>query len=188
MKRFLIALMAMVAVISVKAATVTGALLNMTDKEITYWSVDANNNPVQLSAHIYWKKKGTFSNPDIKFVMVNCHATITHDDGCPTGKTPQMEAIKYMVSEDCLLVCPDYLGFGNTKDKTHPYMCGTLTGRNVLDAYKAAVKYVKEQGKKIVSNYYTINVGYSQGGATALAFQRYLETEATDAEIGRAHV
>lgn len=182
MKRFLIALMAMVAVISVKAATVTGGLTNMADKKITYWSVDVNNRPIELSCRIYYK-----DNADIEFVMINCHATITHNDGCPTGKTPQMEAIKYMISEKCLLICPDYVGFGNSKDKTHPYMCSTLTGRNVLDAYKAAIKYVKEQKKswsssymKISPNYYTINVGYSQGGATALAFQRYLETEATE--------
>lgn len=177
MKRFLFAIMAIVAVISVKAATVTGALTGVQDPVITYQSVDVNNNPITLSAKLYYK------NEDINFVMMNCHATITHNDGCPTGDSPQMEAVKYMVSEGCLLICPDYIGFGQTRGVTHPYMCSTLTGRNVLDAYKAAIKYFKDKsGKKIKSSYYTINVGYSQGGATALAFQRYLETEASDAD------
>lgn len=183
MKRFLIALMAMVAVISVKAATVI-ASLGDPSATITYQSVDVDNNPITLSAKLYWTSKKT-----VNFVMINCHATITHNDGCPTGETPQMEAVKFMTTEDCLLVCPDYIGFSGedgseeSKSKVHPYMCSTLTGRNVLDAYKAAIKYVKEKENLTISDkYYTINVGYSQGGATALGFQRYLETEATDAD------
>lgn len=177
MKRFLFAIMAIIAVISAKGATVTGALTGQKAVNITYQSIDVDNNPITLSAKVYWK-----TGSAIKFAMINCHATITHNDGCPTGNTPQMEAIKYMTSENCLLICPDYIGFGHTKDKTHPYMCATITGRNVLDAYKAAIEYVKGQGMQIAQNYYTVNVGYSQGGATALAFQRYLETEATDAD------
>lgn len=176
MKKFLLALLAIVTCIGAKGADVTGALTNVASPTITYQSVDANNNSITLSAKLYYK-----NNKNVDFVMINCHATITHNDGCPTGDAPQMEAVKYMVSENCLLICPDYIGFGNTKNTTHPYMCSTLTARNILDCYKAAIKYVKETGKRTINtNYYTINVGYSQGGATALAFQRYLETEATD--------
>lgn len=172
MKRLLFAIIALMAVVNVKGATVTGALTNMVDTTITYQSVDAQNNPKALSAKLYYK-----TNQDVSFVMINCHPTITHNDGCPTGGSPQMEAVKYMVSEGALVVCPDYIGFGEAKGIVHPYMCATLTGRNVLDAYKAAIEYVKTTGGRTISpNYYTINVGYSQGGATALAFQRYLET------------
>lgn len=164
--------------LGMKAADVTGALTSQADKKITYQSVDANNNPIKLSARLYYK-----SNKDVDFVVLNCHPTITHNDGCPTGKSPQMEAIKYMISENALVICPDYIGFGETKNTVHPYMCATLTARNVLDCYKAAIEYVKTTGnRKINDNYYTINIGYSQGGATALAFQRYLETKATPEE------
>lgn len=178
MKRFLFAIIALMAVVNVKGADVTGALTNVADPVITYWSVDAHNNPIKLSAKLYYK-----NNKNVEFVMINCHPTITHNAGCPSGTEPQMDVVKYMISEGALVVCPDYIGFGETSSTVHPYMCATLTGRNVLDAYKAAIEYVKTTGgRKINSNYYTINVGYSQGGATALAFQRYLETQATDAD------
>lgn len=170
----LLLLLSLVVTGNLRAADVTGALVNVADSTITYKSVDANNQEITLSAKLYYKTDQTVS-----FVLLNCHPTITHNNGCPTGDAPQMEAIKYMVSEGALVVCPDYLGFGETSDSIHPYMCSTLTARNVLDAYKAAIKYVKGQGRAISSDYYTINIGYSQGGATALAFQRYLETEAT---------
>lgn len=169
------------AVVGAKAADVTGGLTSVADPTITYQSVDAFNRPIKLSAKIYYK-----TNKNVDFIVLNQHPTITHAEGAPSGKDPQMEAIKYMVSENALVICPDYVGFGETNySKTggkvlHPYMCATLTARNVLDCYKAAVKYVKETGKRSISaNYYTINIGYSQGGANALAFQRYLETEAT---------
>lgn len=164
--------------LGMKAADVTGALTNVADPTITYKSVDANNNEIELSARLYYK-----DNKNVDFVVLNCHPTITHNDGCPTGSKPQMEAIKYMISENALVICPDYIGFGKTKGTVHPYMCATLTARNVLDCYKAAIEYVKTTGKRNINdNYYTINIGYSQGGATALAFQRYLETKATSEE------
>lgn len=176
MKKIIFALLAIFACMSAKAADVTGALTNVADPTITYQSVDAFNREITLSARLYYK-----DNKNVEFVMLNCHPTITHNSGAPTGSAPQMEVVKYMVSESCLLICPDYIGFGETSSTTHPYMCATLTARNLLDCYKAAIKYVKETGGRTINeDYYTINVGYSQGGATALAFQRYLETEATD--------
>lgn len=168
----------LVASATVKAADVTGALTNVADPKITYQSVDANNNPITLSARLYYK-----DNKEVAFIVLNNHPTITHNAGCPTGSAPQMEAIKYMISENALVICPDYIGFGETKGTVHPYMCATLTARNVLDCYKAAINYVKTTGGRTISkDYYTINIGYSQGGAVALAFQRYLETKATEAD------
>lgn len=175
MKKIIFALLAFFACMSAKAATVLDGL-SMENPVITYTSVDAQNKPITLSTRLFYKSK----TEAISFVMVNCHPTITHNDGCPSSDNAQLDVVKYMVTEKALVVCPDYLGFGKTSDKTHPYMCSTLTARNVLDAYKAAIKYVKEQGCTISQDYYTISVGYSQGGATALAFSRYVETEATE--------
>lgn len=173
----LLALLALVVSVSMWGADVTGALTGVVESKITYQSVDVSNNAITLSAKIYYKSQA------IKFVVLNCHPTITHNAGCPTGTAPQMEAIKYMVSEDALVVCPDYLGFGDTRGSVHPYMCSTLTARNVLDACKAAIAHVTTTGARTMSpTYYTINVGYSQGGATALAFHKYMETEATEAD------
>ncbi len=175
MKKFLLALLAIVTCIGAKGADVTGALTNVADEVITYKSVDANNNSITLSARLFYK-----TDKPLEFVMINCHPTITHDDGRPTSDNAQLGVVKYMASEYALVVCPDYIGFGETSGTIHPYMCSTLTARNVLDCYKAAIEYVKTNNRSISKDYYTINVGYSQGGATALAFQRYLETEATD--------
>lgn len=189
-KSLLIALCFALAAIGAQAAA-PGTGSGLVAKSITYSSVDANNRPIQLSVKLYYKE-----NEDAKFIVLNNHPTITHNDGSPTGSAPQLDAIKFMYDENALVICPDYAGFGESSQKVlHPYMCSTLTARNILDAFKASVKWYKEQTYKKWSglsqktyrykfdaNYYTINVGYSQGGTNTLAFQRYLETEATDAD------
>ena len=88
-------------------------------------------------------------------------------------------------TDKCLVVAPDYLGYGSSVSTTHPYMCTTLTARNVVDGILAAMEYIVTQknnlGKsyRFASDYYTWNVGYSQGGAATLAVHKYLETEAS---------
>jgi len=175
-KLFIILTLCMLAT-GMKAADVSSSS-GMSNYTLKYQSVDAQNKKITLSAKLYY-----MPNKTIDFVAFNQHATITNDSGSPTGSSPQLEAIKYMVSENALVICADYIGFGETKSIIHPYMCSTLTARNLLDCYKAAVQYVKNTlGLQFKSNYYTINLGYSQGGATALAFQKYLETQGTAEE------
>lgn len=187
LKSLLLILCFALAAIGAKAATISGSLYQK-DFKITYQSVDAFNNSITLSARLYvpYKVVGFWLNPkpeEIKLVVMNCHPTISHSNGAPTGDDPQLEAIKYMTSENALVICPDYIGFGESKNVLHPYMCTTLTARNIMDCYKAAITYTKNTLKaSFNNNYYTINIGYSQGGTNALAFHKYLETEATQAE------
>jgi hypothetical protein len=119
-------------------------------------------------------------NKVIKYIFLNNHPTITDDASSPSGGESSLEQVSYMTSEDALVVCPDYLGFGVTKDIHHPYMCQFLTARNVVDCLKAAIADAKTR-TTFQEGYYTINCGYSQGGGVALAVQRFLETEADEA-------
>ena len=162
----------------------------VTVEKLEYWSVDAFNNPILLSEEVYYNKY--YSN--FKSVLVSNHPTTTQDAIVPTGSDPQIGEVLVMCDgEDrCLVVAPDYLGYGTSKATTHPYMCTTLTARNVVDGVLAAMEYVKTKkttrsvfnGYKsenyyFDSDYYTWNVGYSQGGAATLAVHKYLETEAS---------
>ncbi len=184
MKKLLLLITAIMATVSIQAATLLASLGHVQETTINYQSVDQDNKPVTLSAKLYYYKYTEWLKTKYKadFVVLNCHPTISHNEGCPTGSDPQLEAVKYMTTEKALVICPDYLGFGASKDKVHPYMCNDLTARNVLDCYKAAIEYAKSHGVALAKDYYTINIGYSQGGSTALAFQKYLETKATDAD------
>ena len=165
------------------AATITGA--KYTEVRLTYQSVDAGNRPVTLSAMLYYPMNANLlgsvtTHKTIKYIFLNNHPTITDDASSPTGGESSLAQVSYMTSEDALVVCPDYLGFGETKTSIHPYLCQLLTARNVVDCVKAAIADAKTR-TSFDENYYTINCGYSQGGGVAMAVHRYLETEADEA-------
>lgn len=151
--------------------------------KLEYWSVDAFNKPIKLSEQLYYNN----TYKDIKSIFVSNHPTTTKNSIVPTGSDPQIEEVLVMCdgTDKCLVVAPDYLGYGSSVSTTHPYMCTTLTARNVVDGILAAMEYIVTQknnlGKsyRFASDYYTWNVGYSQGGAATLAVHKYLETEAS---------
>lgn len=161
-------------------------------KKVTlkYQSVDCNNNPITLSACLGLPPKPLIgSTKTIKFIVLHNHPTTASNSEVPTGSDPQdqIEALHdnglmndIAGDEGALIVSPDYLGYGETKDRIHPYFASMHTARNCVDAVLAAIDYAKAQGYKIDSNYYTLNAGYSQGGTVTLAVQRYLETIASE--------
>lgn len=157
-------------------------------KKVTlkYQSVDCNNNPVTLSACLGLPPS---KNTTVKFIVLHNHPTTASNSEVPTGSDPQ-DQIDVIHSnglmndiagnDGALIVSPDYLGYGETKDHIHPYFASMHTARNCVDAVLAAIDYAKAQGYNIDSNYYTLNAGYSQGGTVTLAVQRYLETIASE--------
>lgn len=189
-KLLLVLVTMMMGSVEMKAADplfLTSALDFTRSVKLTYQSVDANNNPVTLSEMLYFNKY----YPNFKSILVSNHPTTTQDALVPTGSEPQIPEVKVMCdgSDRCLVIAPDYLGYGESKDVTHPYMCSMLTARNVVDGIVAAIDYIQTQyyephsvnnntsGRYVFNDdYYTLNVGYSQGGAATLAVHKYLET------------
>lgn len=154
---------------------------------LNYQSVDCDNNPVTLSASLGLPKD---KKTQIKFIVLHNHPTAGDDAQVPTG-SDAFDAINVPlvashpnglindVAEDgALVVSPDYLGYGITRNLTHPYFAALHTARTCVDAELAAIEYAKSQGYTFAKDYYTLNAGYSQGGTVTLAVQRYLETMA----------
>lgn len=156
---------------------------NYATVNLTYESVDTHNNPITLTAVLYYPTSSGTSVNNIKscnYIFLNNHATITDNASSPSGGQSAMGQLYWMTTDNALVVNPDYLGFGGTRNEKHPYMAMTLTARNVVDCMKAAIADA-QQRNKLAANYYTINCGYSQGGGVTMAVARYLETEADKA-------
>lgn len=161
---------------------------------ITYQSVDGNKNPINLSAKLYFPKQGEdefgYTNKSITSVLLSCHPTVTANAEVPTGATPVDGDISRMIyHKNTLVICPDYCGYGASTYAQHPYLIHDITARNCIDALEATLKKVKAGGFMgdkttyyLANSYYTDIVGYSQGGATALACAKYLESEACSQE------
>ena len=72
-----------------------------------------------------------------------------------------------------ITVAADYYGFGETSGALQYYCEGDYNARASLEALKAAKKLLKDLGYTWED--YLLNVGYSQGGQTAIAVQKLVD-------------
>lgn len=141
-----------------------------------YESTDVDGNPITLSGKVLLPADGK-----IKRCILVSHFTIGSNIEAPSNSFP-LEGV--LVKLGYALIVPDYIGYGVTVDKVHPYLVMELTARNVLDMYKAVVPFLKEAGCQ--PQYEDIYLmGYSQGGATTMAVQHLIEHHDEDVKIRR---
>ena len=141
-----------------------------------YESIDVDGNPITLSGKVLLPADGK-----IKRCILVSHFTIGSNIEAPSNSFP-LEGV--LVKLGYALIVPDYIGYGVTVDKVHPYLVMDLTARNVLDMYKAVVPFLKEAGCQ--PQYEDIYLmGYSQGGATTMAVQHLIEHHDEDVKIRR---
>lgn len=133
-----------------------------------YESVDQNGNPVTLSGKIYFPKQGL-----PKRFVIQTHYSILANKECPS-ECDMPDAV--LRDKGYALVMPDYLGYGITKDRRHPYLHYRLTARNTVDLYLAAAAFL-DKLNRTPENDSLVIVGYSQGGQTSIATLMLLETE-----------
>lgn len=125
---------------------------------------------IELSGLVAWP-----AGVVIKEVVIGNHWTIASNKECPSNALSYDMALA--VTQGALVVNADYLGYGLTKDMVHPYLCAGETARHSVDCFRAALKYVESKGVKLTDDFATYNIGYSQGGAVALAVQKYIESD-----------
>ena len=142
----------------------------------------------------------------IESVHIYNHITLTADRESPTtslteGDTQGLNMLKMICMEDygaraginvpyvghCIVIAPDYEGYGLTKDRVHPYMVQELMGRQVTDAaiyglalYRKELTVAGNRLLPMASDWRSFAIGYSQGGATSLATHRYIEENGLD--------
>ena len=147
-----------------------------TSYKFYYMSKDLDGNDIKLSGRVAWGTYWLFDtyNADPDNIYLLEHYTITDNAECPSenGKTDMV-----MVTGDNLLVMPDYIGYGETKDKLHPYLNHDIAVRNSIDALEAAVAVWKKYGSgEMEDDWRMYVIGASQGASNALAVHKYLDT------------
>ena len=140
----------------------------------TYKSIDQNGKEVRLSGRIILPADGKVSR-----IMVVSHYTIGSNSEAPSSEVP-LEAL--YATRGLAVIEPDYIGYGVTADRVHPYLCAKLTARNVVDMYFAALPFLKKIGCS--PGYDDIFLlGYSQGGATTMSVAHEFEWNHPDVNI-----
>ena len=131
-----------------------------------YKSIDVDGQPTILSGKVILPAKG----PIKRYILVS-HYTIASNKEAPSNIF-SLEGL--LVKLGYALIIPDYIGYGVTADKVHPYLVMELTATNVLDMYYAVVPFLEKAGCAPEHDDIYL-MGYSQGGATTMAVQHAIE-------------
>lgn len=136
-----------------------------------YLSEDTKQNPIMLSGKVILPADLKFK----RYILVS-HYTIAANEEAPS-QTFSLEAL--LVSLGYALIIPDYLGYGITADKIHPYLVMENTANNVLDMYFQVLPFMEAAG--LAPEHDDIYLmGYSQGGAVTMGVQHMIETRYAD--------
>lgn len=169
-----------------------------------YPSINAEGEPIMLSSF------ACMPDEDCSYVngvIIGCHVTITSNTQCPsqynTSGSSLSDVGQMMMHASSgtvhasesdrayynLVILPDYEGYGITRNLPHPYLYQELTARQVVDAvrYGIALYNTDSQVNSIRhpfrNDWRSICEGYSQGGAVALATQRFIEQNGLTDEL-----
>jgi dienelactone hydrolase len=85
--------------------------------------------------------------------------------------------IEYIASSGYVVIIPDYLGFGASKNMAHPYLHKESTVRTVMDMLRSVAEFDEEVAKDITITTDCYIMGYSQGGWATMALLYALEND-----------
>jgi pimeloyl-ACP methyl ester carboxylesterase len=132
---------------------------------------DIDNSPLKQSGKLIIPAEGKIKN----LILVS-HYTIGANFESPSETFP-LEAL--LAAKGYAMVIADYIGFGITSNRVHPYMHTESTARSVVDMALAVKPYLEHIGRAPESEE-VILFGYSQGGSTTLAVMDLLQDEYAD--------
>lgn len=161
-----------------------------------YESIDKDGEPVTLSSALLARPADKdYPDERISTVIVTCHITVTANRECPTmfpdyPAVNEAFAMKAFTAQSAtlgrtLVIMPDYEGYGSSVARTHPYLAANLSGRQVADAVVEGLRLYRTTPGTIplADDWKCMTLGYSQGGAVALATHRYLEQSGLDRDL-----
>ena len=147
---------------------------------LRYTTQDVSGNNIECSEVLVWPHNT--DGPSLaRNVVIGCHITITGDDQRPSNLTNPgvssdanlMATFASPLSQNALVILPDYEGYGVTRSRHHPYCNREVTSRQVVDGTKAGIAWFEKEGHKLAEGWKSVAVGYSQGGAVAAGVYRY---------------
>ena len=145
-----------------------GAAEKIQERVILYPSTDQNGNTLTLSGKLTVPKA-----KKAKGIILLTHYTISASKEAPSN---ELTADAKYFSEDYVLIMPDYIGYGVSDKRVHPYLHGELTARNCVDMLLYVQPILDSMALGLPTDSIYL-IGYSQGGATTMWTLKLLEEE-----------
>lgn len=137
---------------------------------LEYLTLDVSAREVQASALISVPVKASGAKSP---VLSYQHGTIFRDIEAPSNHATADEPAVVMASLGYIVVAADYVGYGVSKGKPHPYLMSAPSASAVLDLLTAA-KYWRQKNR-VLDNKQLFLAGYSEGGYVTMAAHRALQ-------------
>jgi len=120
----------------------------------------------------------TVNGESIPMISQQQHGTIILDAQAPSNYQANSEAYSIasiFASSGYVIACPDYIGYGVSKNVVHPYEHRESLAQASLDMIRASSEFVSNE--KINWNKKLMLTGYSQGGFATMALQKKIEEQ-----------
>ena len=154
----------------------TNILDNVKQYVYNYSTIDQQNNAVTCSALLEYPKPASATDSvQIDCVIIDCHGTISNNSDAPSVHKGASFSASQFSGLKVLIIAPDYLGYGASVSKVHPYMITNLCARNIIDSVVAVLQNPSSFCFSLKPGYKSYVVGYSQGGQTSLGTMRAIE-------------
>ncbi len=189
MKKKIIALLAFFATflaISAQESIVDTTIIHRTVMDMrlvrlnyVYTSVGPDGvTPTTLSGAIVMRYSIFTKENHANGLIIYNHPTTTLKYRCPSHDDDLDAEAAICFTHKYIMVAVDNYGFGITEDKPQAYLNPDITAQGAVDGLLAAKRLLGRMGY-----YYEdrlLNMGYSQGGHTAMAVQRLVDTKYSD--------
>ncbi len=144
--------------------------------KLTYTTLDATGHVVQASGLVAIPRKtGNSPSPVLSYQ----HATIKTDAGAPSNHATADEPAILFASLGYLVSAADYVGYGASKNSSHPYLLAAPTAAAVLDFLNVSSQW--RQSRAIADNGQLFLTGYSEGAYASMATLRHMTQNRTGA-------
>ena len=141
-----------------------------------YKTIDQKGAQIKCSSYLEYQAPTSSEIQTIDLIVVVCHGTIFSNDQAPS-KCGASFGSDEITSKNILIIAPDYIGYGTSVSKEHPYMVADINARTIIDAILSAINNASTFGFSLAEGYQTILCGYSQGGQTSLATLRAIQAD-----------
>lgn len=138
---------------------------------LEYLTTDADGLEVRASALLAVPLKG----PSARSPLLSWqHGTIFRDADAPSNAIAPDAAPIVLAATGYLVVAADYVGYGASCGRSHPYLLAAPSAAAVVDLLTAARTWRLRHG--VAGNGQLFLAGYSEGGYTTMAAHRALES------------
>lgn len=103
------------------------------------------------------------------------HGTIAADAGAPSTNPSDNVVFSAIASAGYITIVPDFIGFGSSVDKVHPYYFEEHIAMPIIDMIRAAKEFLDE--KDIPHDNDLFLAGYSEGGYATMVTHKLIESD-----------